>query len=147
MTWGHPCCFERARRKAGAPDENRASFRTTVDICRDDWLILHKLEYTEEMRYLGRRLRQCGAVRAVLDRARALAVATAEPLPAYPEHGKVSRMGCRTGSRRIPTAGDSAHSGKAHSLLRLTEHVRWAHITLGPTASCTACATISIAPG
>ncbi len=93
VTWGHPCCFERARRKAGAPDEDRASFRATVDICRDDWLILHKLEYTEEMRYLGRRLRQCGAVRAVLDRARALAVATAEPLPAYPEHGKVSWLG------------------------------------------------------
>jgi hypothetical protein len=54
-----------------------------------DWLILHKIEYTEEMRYLGRRMAQCGTVRAVLDRARALAVATAEPLPPFPEHGKV----------------------------------------------------------
>ena len=89
VTWGHPCCFERVKRKAGALDENRAFFRTTVDVCREDWLILHKIEYIEEMRYLGRRLRQCGTVRAVLDRARALAVATAEPLPAFPEDGKV----------------------------------------------------------
>ena len=54
-----------------------------------DWLILHKIEYTEEMRYLGRRMAQCGTVRAVLDRARAFAVATAEALPPFPEHGKV----------------------------------------------------------
>ena len=100
VTWGHPCCFERAKRKAGAPDENRAFFRTTVDVCREDWLILHKIEYTEEMRYLGRRLQQCDAVRAVLDRARTLAVATAEPLPAYPEHGKVSVESFEIGHRR-----------------------------------------------
>jgi hypothetical protein len=35
VTWGHPCCFERVKRNAGAPDENRAFFRTTVDVCRE----------------------------------------------------------------------------------------------------------------
>lgn len=50
VTWGHPCCFERARRRAGTADENRAWFAVTVDLCREEWLILHKIEYTEEMR-------------------------------------------------------------------------------------------------
>lgn len=44
VTWGHPCCFERVRRKPGRPDENRVWFRPTVDLCREEWLILHKIE-------------------------------------------------------------------------------------------------------
>lgn len=44
VTWGHPCCFERVRRKPGHPDENRVWFRPTVDLCREEWLILHKIE-------------------------------------------------------------------------------------------------------
>ena len=50
VTWGHPCCFERAKRRAGTPDENRAWFHVTVDLCREQWLILHKIDYVEEMR-------------------------------------------------------------------------------------------------
>ena len=50
VTWGHPCCFERAKRRAGTADENRAWFRVTVDLCREQWLILHKIDYVEEMR-------------------------------------------------------------------------------------------------
>ena len=44
VTWGHPCCFDRVRRRPGRPDENRVWFRPTIDLCRDDWLILHKIE-------------------------------------------------------------------------------------------------------
>ncbi len=44
VTWGHPCCFERVRRRPGRPDENRPWFRPTVDLCREEWLILHKIE-------------------------------------------------------------------------------------------------------
>jgi hypothetical protein len=41
-------------------------------------------------RYLGRRLAQCNRVRALKERARALAVATRQPLPPpLLEHGKV----------------------------------------------------------
>lgn len=81
-------------------DANRAFFRATVDICRDAWLILHKIEYTEEMLYLGRRLRQCGRVAALRDRGRALAARSQEAAPpAPPEHGKVRRRGCVRGLR------------------------------------------------
>ena len=45
VTWGHPCCFERARRKAGSPEENRAWFAVTIDLCREEWLILHKVSF------------------------------------------------------------------------------------------------------
>lgn len=94
VTWGHPCCFERSRRKPGAVDANRAFFRATVDICRDNWLILHKIEYTEELIYLGRRLRQCGRVAALRDRSRALAARSQESAPpSPPEHGKVHPPG------------------------------------------------------
>lgn len=52
--------------------------------------------YSNYGRYLGQRLKQCGQVRALKERARALAVATRQPQPPpLLEHGKV---GAHSGS-------------------------------------------------
>ncbi len=89
VTWGQPCCFERTRRRPGSRDANRAWFAPALDLCADQWLILHKIEHVQEMWYLGQRLRQCGRVQALKDSARALAVASRDTSPPLLHHGEV----------------------------------------------------------
>lgn len=64
-----------------------------MDICGDPWIILHKIEHVSGMRYLGQRLRQCGRITALKDRARELSVAARTVSQPDVDHGKVGFVG------------------------------------------------------
>jgi hypothetical protein len=71
------------------PSIHLVCVQVTKDLCQDGWLILHKIEYEEGMRYLGDRQKQCDRVALLKDRARALATASRDASPPLLEHGKV----------------------------------------------------------